>query len=284
MCEHLVSTTSKGCPYTEDLYSLTIKFSHSLSSLLEIINAVAWHIEDTWGFLLEWDHKGIVSPATLQVYANTLTNFGSPGKSIIGFLDCTIRQTCCPSINKSMAYTGYKKYNRMKFQAIVLPNGLIGHLSGPYCAPQNDAGILAASHLVDTLAKYAIQQGSQEGDPPSQCYFQVYADSAYSISPHILSPFVCVGELMPEETQLNKVMGSVHISVKHSFGLVLQDWLYHNAFWKQKIYDNACCYKFILIFNGRDCQNIILLESLLVCGTQLVIDACKSLSRGNLGV
>ena len=106
------------------------------------------------------------------------------------------QKTGCP-----LTYTGYKKYHRMKFQAITLLNGLISHLSGLYHTPQNHAGVLAASHLVDTLAKYAIQQGLQEGDPPLQCYFQVYADPTYSISPHILSPFVCVGELMPEETQ-----------------------------------------------------------------------------------
>ena len=31
-----------------------------------------------------------------------------------------------------------------------------------------------------------------------------------------------------------------------------------------------------------DCQNLILFKSLLVCGTQLVINACKLLSHGNL--
>ena len=92
LCVHLQSL--------EDLYSLTIKFSHSPSSLSEIINAVAQHIEDTWGFLLEWDYKGIVSPATLRVYANTLTNFGSPRKSIIGFW---IVQSTRPAALQSMS-------------------------------------------------------------------------------------------------------------------------------------------------------------------------------------
>ena len=43
------------------------------------------------------------------------------------------------------------------------------------------------------------------------------------------------------------------------------------------------CYYFILIFNGVDCQSIILLESLLVCGTWLVINPCELLNHGNLG-
>ena len=42
------------------------------------------------------------------------------------------------------------------------------------------------------------------------------------------------------------------------------------------------CYKFILIFKGRDCQNMFI-GLLPVCGTQLVIEAHESLSRGHLG-
>ena len=29
----------------------------------------------------------------------------------------------------------------MKYQAIVVPNGLIAHLSGPFCTPQNNCGV-----------------------------------------------------------------------------------------------------------------------------------------------
>ena len=47
--------------------------------------------------------------------------------------------------------------------------------------------------------------------------------------------------------------------------------------------DDEMCYKSILIFKGNDCQNIILLELLIVCGTRLVINVCESLSHGNFG-
>ena len=51
LCVHLQSL--------EDLYSLTIKFSHSPSSLSEIINAVAQHIEDTLGFFWNGTTRGL---------------------------------------------------------------------------------------------------------------------------------------------------------------------------------------------------------------------------------
>ncbi|KAF8587963.1 hypothetical protein K439DRAFT_1658793 [Ramaria rubella] len=208
------------CP--EDQYSLSMKYARSQSAISEITNKTAAHIDSCWSQLLDWDHEGVVSPAVLQSYVDALSVFGAPSRSVFGYLNCTIRQTCRPLYHQCLVYTGYKKYHGMKFQAVALPNGLIGHLSGPFCAPQNNAGVLA------------------ERDPPGWRFFQVYGDLAYSISPHIVSPFARVGILTLQETAWNMAMGGVRISVKHVFGLVLQDWPYLNTFWKQKIFRNAC--------------------------------------------
>ncbi|KAF8575307.1 hypothetical protein K439DRAFT_1655495 [Ramaria rubella] len=121
----------------------------------------------------------------------------------------------------------------MKFQAVALPNGLIGHLSRPF-------RVLAESELLTNMALHAIQPGSHAGDPPGRQFFQVYGNLAYNVSPHIISPFARVGVLTPQETAWNTAMGGVRISVEHVFGLVLQDWPYLNTFWKQKIFGNAC--------------------------------------------
>ena len=58
----------------------------------------------------------------------------------------------------------------MKFQGLVMPNGLLVHLNGPYCMPQNDLGVLTESSLLMTLEQCIIQLGSDEGDPP-ECQF-----------------------------------------------------------------------------------------------------------------
>lgn len=122
----------------------------------------------------------------------------------------------------------------MKFQGIVIPNGLIAHLAGPYRAPQNDAGVLKESKFLEHLEQYAIQPGSSEGDPPSDQYFQVYGDSAYGVSPFIMSPYV-TDVLIPEKSTWNIAMGGVQILVEHGFGIVLQDWPFLHTFWKHKI-------------------------------------------------
>src|SRR6266481_6894358 len=76
---------------------------------------------------------------------------GVPTHTVVGFLDCTICKTCHPSFFKTLAYTGYKKFHSMKFQAVAVPNGMIAHLDGPYRAPQNDAGVLAESCLLELM-------------------------------------------------------------------------------------------------------------------------------------
>ena len=205
--------------------SLTTKYAWSATAISEIINDTASHIYKAWSHLLQWDHVSTLSPVMLQTYADTLAMFGAPCKNVIGFIDCT----CQPKVFQGTAYTGHKKHHGFKFQARALPNDLIGHLTGPFMAPANDNTVLTESGLMDAMARYAIKPGSGPDDPPEQRFFQIYEDSAYGVSPHILSPYACVGDLSNGEHIWNMAMDSVWISVEHAFGCVLQDWPYLNA-------------------------------------------------------
>ncbi|KAF8587171.1 hypothetical protein K439DRAFT_1645983 [Ramaria rubella] len=135
---------------------------------------------------------------------------------------------------------GYKKCHGMKYQGVVIPNGLIGHLSGPFHAPQNNMGILVESNLLDYLESHAIQPGSTHADPLAHRYFQVYRDSAYGVSPVMVSPYAGIIPPTPEQQAWNTAMGGIRISVEHGFGVVLQDWLQLNCFWHQHIWGTHC--------------------------------------------
>jgi hypothetical protein len=240
----------------EDQWSLTVKYGRPQSAISQITNQVARFIDERWGQLLQWDHKGILSPAKLCAYGKALETFGSPTRTVVGFLDCTIRQTCRPGVDESLAYTGYKKLHGMKFQGVVVPNGLLAHLEGPFRAPQNDAGVLNESELLANMARYAIQPGSRDGDPPGRRYFQLYGDSAYGVSPHLLSPFSGIGTQTAQERAWNTRMGGVRISVEHAFGLVLQDWPFLRCFWKHQVWGNACGLLYrvgVLLTNAHAC-------------------------------
>ncbi|KAF8585288.1 hypothetical protein K439DRAFT_1230588, partial [Ramaria rubella] len=230
LCAHLCSP--------EDQWSLATKYAHPQSAISEITSKTTSYIDSMWHHLLDWDDTGIVSPSMLQSYTDALHVFGAPSRSLFSFIDCTIRQTCWPGVYQELAYTGYKKYHGMKFQGIVAPNSLIVHMAGPYRTPQNDCGVLHMSQLLSKLQRHAIQPGSCEDDPPQDRYFQVYSNSAYGVSPVMISPFSGVGELTVEQHEWNTAMGAVCISVEHRFGLIQQDWPFLNVFWKQKIYGN----------------------------------------------
>ncbi|KAF8577522.1 hypothetical protein K439DRAFT_1364606 [Ramaria rubella] len=144
----------------------------------------------------------------------------------------------------------------MKYQGVVIPNGLIGHLSGPFHTPQNDMGVLAESNLLEYLESHAIRPGSMQVDPLVHRYFQVYGDSAYGVSPVMVSPYSGIIPPTPEKHAWNMAMGGIQISVEHRFRLMLQDWLQLNCFWHQRICGTHCGVMYqvgVLLTNTQAC-------------------------------
>ena len=164
-------------------WTLVNKYAHSQSAISEIISETATFIDKCWGSLLDWDAGGLVHPQRLWEYADALQEFGALCNTVFSFIDCTIQPMCHLGVYQDLVYTRYKKCHSMKYQANVVPNGLIAHLSGPFCAPQNDCGVLNESNLLSHLESHTIQPRSQQNDPPECRYFQVYGDSAYGVSP-----------------------------------------------------------------------------------------------------
>ena len=79
--------------------------------------------------LTQWD-LGILSPDHLEMYAATITSRGSPLDHCFGFIDGTVRPIARPGENQRIVYNGHKRFHALKFQSVVLPNGLIGNMYG----------------------------------------------------------------------------------------------------------------------------------------------------------
>ena len=144
----------------------------------------------------------------------------------------------------------------MKFQAVAVPDGMITHLAGPYRAPQNDAGVLAESCLLELMREHAIQPGSVEGDPPECRHFQLYGNSASAVSAVLVSPHARAGALTAAEYAWNTEMGEVRISVEHAFGIVLWDWPFLCTSWKHQVFGTACGLWYraaVLLANAHNC-------------------------------
>ena len=155
-CAHLCSPN--------DQWALATRYHCPQSAISQITHEVVSNINKSWGHL-QFDFEGILSPQAMTQYAAMIHAHGAPTRTIVGFLNCIIHPTCHPTISESLVYTGYKKCHGMKFQAIAVLNGMIVHLDGPYCTPQNNAGVLSQSGLLELMHEHAIQPGSVEGDP-----------------------------------------------------------------------------------------------------------------------
>jgi len=107
---------------------------------------------------------------------------GAPTRTVIGFLNCTIRQNLPSRLSlRGLVYTGYKKFHGMKFfKPLLSPNGNdrtsgMGPLSGPrrttWVVLSRESPSLSSMH--QTCDPGLVQP---EGDPLERHYFQLYGE------------------------------------------------------------------------------------------------------------
>ena len=96
----------------------------------------------------------------------------------------------------------------MKFQSIVLPNGLICNLSGPYEGERYDSTMLQELGVLTNLRRFAFHN-----DDP----LCIFGDPAYPLGVHLQGPFK-EANLTPDMVAYNKAMSEVRVSVKWMFG------------------------------------------------------------------
>jgi hypothetical protein len=220
------------------MYILSMLYDRSQSSISECINELVQFLDDRWEHLLGCDDQHLLHPHEMKKYADAISARGAPISSIFGFIDCTIRRICHPTWFQRQAYNGHKKFHSLKFQAVMLPNGIIGHLYGPFEGRRNDNYLLTESGLLDRLAHFAHQEDVDDNTPLEDRYFQLFGDPAYGVGHHIISPFAGAGERTPEEKEWNAQMSAVRIEVEHGFGIVANLWPFLNAGWKMQLYSS----------------------------------------------
>lgn len=111
----------------------------------------------------------------------------------------------------------------------MLPNGIVGHLYGPFEGWRNDNFLLTESELLDCLAHFAHRSGTNKNTPVEDQYLQIFSDPAYQNGPHIMSPFVGAGKRSDARKEWNAEMSAVYIEVEHGFGIVSNTWPFLNA-------------------------------------------------------
>ncbi len=145
----------------------------------------------------------------------------------MGFIDGTARPICRPKYNQKQQYSGYKKQHVLKYQSVILPNGLIGRLDGAFNGRRHDAAVLHLSKLVSEMQNIFVKPGIT---------YVVYGDPGYSNSRFIKVGFKNYGTLSPLQKQFNSDMSALRVSVEYGFGRILQQFAFLDFKKNQKLY------------------------------------------------
>ena len=234
-----------------DKFDLCARYNWSQSSISKIFNEVIILLDNHWSHLLHFDSDHLLSPANLKRYADAVYETGAPLQGVWGFIDCTIRPMCRPTQHQRQAYNGHKRFHGLKYQAVMLPNGLFGHLFSPIEGRHNDAFALAESGLMDECVLHAkfsdgsegggevgggIDEGSGQTDALTEPhYLQLFGDPAYGLDEQIISPFPKPGRT-DNQQEWNTKMSKVRIEVEHGFALVTNNWRLLKAEWKLRVF------------------------------------------------
>ncbi len=201
--------------YPNRLGDLTHLFGRSKSELSLIFNEVIDHVYEGFGCLISSLDVRFLNHDHIQRYADTVHRQGVPLTRCWGFIDGTARPICRPGQHQRVVFSGHKRCHVLKFQSIVIPNGLIANLFGPIEGRRHDSGMLAESQLLEQLeARMTIAE-----EP-----YYLYGDPAYPVRPHLMAPFK--GHLTDEEKLFNKSMSKVRECVEWGFGKIVQYWAF----------------------------------------------------------
>jgi len=137
------------------------------------------YIFDNFVHLRDW--------RSLAVYANQLPEFaatihrkGSPLRHIVGFVDGTLQHLARPGRYQNVLYNGNDRVHAIKWQGILLPNGMQPFPFGPICGSNHDAFMLRESRLLVAMERMAAYLGWA---------YALYGDLAYPNSLYLCRPF-----------------------------------------------------------------------------------------------
>ena len=193
------------------------KFGRSRSELSLIFNETVRFLYQERHDLLETLVHPWLTLQRLQDFAAAVHRKTGALQNCVGFIDGTVRPVCRPLVGQRLVYNGHKRVHALKFQSVVVPNGLIANLHGPVEGRRHDAFLLRDSGLLPQLQANFDVPNPQPGEPPVYC---LYGDPAYPIRAHLQSPYRHA-HLTPEEQLFNSRMSAARVSVEWEFGKVL---------------------------------------------------------------
>ena len=107
-------------------------------------------------------------------------------ETVWGFIDGTLRKTCCPSLFQKLMYSGHKCCHGIKFQSVVTPDGLFASMYGLVSGNRHDLFLLSNSGLLNKLQEFMPDDAPED---IAAVIYSLYGDPAYPQSIHIFGGY-----------------------------------------------------------------------------------------------
>ena len=191
--------------YPNRLSDLVPLFGRHVTELSIIINTMLSEVYDKYHDLLERvDHDWL----DVDLYCDAISGKGAAIPTVWGFLDGTQGRICRPNKGQESVYNGHKRQHSLKYQSLILPNGIILHFYGPFEGRRHDSAMYFSSGVDQLISDMTNSRGEEV------C---IYADSAYAIRSYLITPFKG-GCLTQEQSDFNTNMSRLRQSVEWGFG------------------------------------------------------------------
>jgi hypothetical protein len=166
--------------------------------------------------------------------------------NVWGFIDGTLRKTCRPSYFQRLAYSGHKRSHGIKFQSVIVPDGLIALMFGPVNGCRHDSYLLSASGVLQRLRQLMPEDGS------NGIIFSLYGDPAYPQSRYLFGGFRNAAVGSPEAAW-NTAMSRVRECVEWGFKEIIAQFSFLDFRASMKIFQSPVAQYYVL---GSFFQNI----------------------------
>ena len=191
--------------YPNQLQDLVPLFGRHVTELSVIANYMLNKIYEKFhATLLKIDHDWMDK----ELYANAVYAKGAALSNVWAFLDGTQGRVCRPKKGQEAIFNGHKRQHSLKYQSLILPNGIIAHFYGPVEGRRHDSGVYFESGLDQLISDVRNSNGEE---------MAVYANSAYALRSYLITPFKGAN-LTQEQIDFNANMSSMRQSVEWGFG------------------------------------------------------------------
>ncbi len=161
-----------------------------------------------------------------ELYTEKVADKGAPVRNIWGFIDGTLQHVCRPGADQREFFSGHKRKHGLKFQHIMLPNGIVCHSYGPFPGRRHDALLYGVSGVDAQLSQIRSRNGEQ---------LAIYGDQAYPLHPWLLTPYPC-DNLSVQQQHFNTSMSPLRTAVEWGFAKLTMYFAFVNFYANLKMH------------------------------------------------